>query len=52
MRLLCRSKGNALVSSSRDRITSIIMLIVVPVVLATAWFPQNSSSSQHRPSIE
>ncbi len=34
---------NALVSSSRDRITSIIMLIVVPVVLATAWFARRIS---------
>lgn len=34
---------NALVSSSRDRITSIILLIVVPLVLATAWFARSIS---------
>ena len=34
---------NALVSSSRGRITSIILLIVAPMVLATAWFARSIS---------
>ena len=34
---------NALVSSNRNRITSIILLIVVPMILATAWFARSIS---------
>ena len=34
---------NALVSSNRNRITSIILLIVFPMILATAWFARSIS---------
>ena len=34
---------NALVASNRNRITSIILLVVVPMILATAWFARSIS---------